>query len=62
MTLKEHIKKIISDNYFSHWGNSMGTMQKNSFEEACMDLIERTSLDPLGVVLLAIAKKLDELP
>ncbi len=54
--VEQAIKDIISENWCSHWGNSMGSAQRDELERQTLETLKNIHPHPLNIILAALAK------
>jgi len=58
-SMEDRVKKIISDNWISHWGNSMGSSDRDDLERRTLALLKEVQPNPTSIVLHVLIQALD---
>lgn len=52
--MEEEIKRIISENWVSHWGNSMGSDQRDALYAQTLDALSQIYPSPNSIIMHAM--------
>lgn len=54
--IEQAIKDVISENWVSHWGNRMGSAERNELECQTLALLTAVQPDPLMILMAALIR------